>query len=132
MIRITSRLQVPGQNKRERWHWAKQRREVSSWEVQARAVMSPAVARSCIGQKQHVTITSYRRQRFHDEANLIGGCKGLVDGLVRAGLLVDDSTTWATFTYRQQTLAHSPLGYLQPCTVIEITPAEPAKENATP
>lgn len=127
MIRIVSRLQIHGANKRERWHWAQQRREVSAWEIQARAFLRVKAT-----TKQHVTITSFRRQRFHDEANLIGGCKGPIDGLVRAGLLVDDSTTWATFTYRQQTLAHSPLGYLQPCTVIEITPAEPAKENATP
>jgi hypothetical protein len=122
-MRLTSRLQIPGQNKRERWHWAKQRREVSGWEVQFRALTSPASLAPYTAKKLHVTITSYRRQRFHDEANLIGGCKGLVDGLVRAGVLVDDSTTWATFTYRQETLAKSPLGYLQPCTVVEIEEA---------
>lgn len=118
-MRVVSSLQVPGQNKRERWHWAKQRREVSSWEIQFRAFVRPIPTTT----KQHVTITSYRRQPFHDEANLIGGCKGVVDGLVRAGLLVDDSTTWASFTYRQDTAAISPLGKGVPCTVIEIEDA---------
>lgn len=124
-MRLISRLQIPGQNKRERWHWARQRREVSSWEIQFRVLAPPAALAPYTGKKLHVTITSYRRQRFHDEANLIGGCKGLVDGLVRAGVLVDDSTTWATFTYRQETLAHSPLRYLLPCTVVEIEDARP-------
>lgn len=114
-LRITTHLQIPGQNKRERWHWASQRREVRAWQIQFNAfVNKPATT------KRAVNIISYRRQRFHDEANLIGGCKGLIDGMVRAGLLVDDSQKWATFTYRQELASASPMGRGVPCTVIDI------------
>jgi hypothetical protein len=43
------------------------------------------------------------RQREFDEPNLIGGLKPLLDGMVRAGLLVDDSPRWYEGVYRQVT-----------------------------
>lgn len=39
--------------------------------------------------------------RTMDDDNLIGGLKPARDGLVDAGLIVDDSPKWATFTYHQ-------------------------------
>lgn len=116
------RLQIPGQNKRERWHWARQRREVQQWCMLAGLQFTAQGLAKATGRRR-VTITSFRRQRFHDEANLIGGCKGLIDGLVRAELLVDDSTSWATFAYAQALASASPLGRGIPCTVIEIEDA---------
>lgn len=115
-------LQIPGQNKRERWHWAAQRREVQHWCLLAGLQFTAQGLAKATGRRR-VAITSYRRQRFRDEANLVGGCKGLIDGLVRAGLLVDDSSTWAAFAYRQELASASPLGRGKPCTVIEIEEA---------
>lgn len=117
-MRIVSHLEVPGQNKRERWHWARQRREVQAWAAcfKSSLVGSRLLARG----RRRVKITSYRKQRFHDEANLVGGCKGLIDGLVRSGLLVDDSSQWASFAYHQETAQHSPVAPGVPCTVVEI------------
>lgn len=121
-MKAAIRLQIPGQNQRERWHWAKQRREVKQWASAAGYLFYVLGVKEATGPRR-VSITSYRRQRFHDDANLVGGCKGLIDGLVRAGLLVDDSRQWATFTYAQDLASASPLGKGVPCTLIEIEDA---------
>lgn len=106
-------------NVRERMHWRAQRREVTHWTILIRA----AVGRLCPPNgKMAVHIHAFRRQRTRDEANLIGGCKGLIDGLVRAGLLVDDSRQWATFTYAEDVASKTPTR--RPSTRITITPAE--------
>jgi len=118
-------IQIPGQNKRERWHWAQQRREVSMWTARAGyAFLSQGLPPAT--KKRRVVITSYRRQRFRDEGNLVGGCKGLIDGLVRAKVLVDDSLAWADFKYHQGLASTSPLGRGVACTSIEI------EEDANP
>lgn len=112
-------VQVIGQNRRERMHWAAQRREVSMWAARAGYAFLAQGLPPATG-KRRVSITSYRKQRFRDEANMVGGCKGLIDGLVRAKVLVDDSTKWATFEYHQYLASKSPLGRGVPCTSIQI------------
>lgn len=42
------------------------------------------------------------RKRAYDHANLVGGCKPVVDAMVRAGLLVDDSPRHLHAYYRQE------------------------------
>jgi len=69
-----------------------------------------------------LTITAYRKQRCRDIANLIGGMKACIDGMVDAGLLVDDCRDMATITYDQATASQSPTG--RPCTVIRVEDAE--------
>lgn len=68
--------------------------------------------------KRKVYITAFRTQRCRDIGNLIGGAKSLIDGLVHAKLLVDDSTKWAEFVYHQEVASKSPTG--KPCTTILI------------
>lgn len=129
MIALLLPKEVPSMNVRERMHWRAQRREVKAWELLARAA---AAGQPRAGGKVLVHIHAFRRQRTRDEANLVGGCKGLIDGLVRAGLLVDDSREWASFTYAEDVASKSPTR--QPCVRITITPAATAatQENATP
>lgn len=107
---------IPSQNKRERWHWSKQRAEVKRWATLFRD--GSQGLRPPTG-KRHVSITSYRRQRCRDMANLVGGCKGLIDGLVRAGVLLDDSIALMEATYAQEVVSRSPTG--KPCTVVAIS-----------
>ena len=114
-IRLLLPIVIPGQNTRERWHWTKQRREVKQWAAWARSMTTPAQAAK---GKRRVRIVSYRRQRFHDRANLVGGCKGLIDGLVEAGLLVDDRIGLMEATYEQDVVVNSP--DRKPVTLIEI------------
>lgn len=53
--------------------------------------------------RRHVTFTRHYtgREREMDHANMVGGMKGPVDAMVRAGLLVDDSPKWLEATYLQ-------------------------------
>jgi hypothetical protein len=116
--KVITLLQVPGQNKRERWHWRRQRQEVIGWMYVFQAAGIPKAT-----GKRNVVITSYRKRRFDDHANLVGGCKGLIDGLVRAGALVDDSIKWMTAEYHQDLTHAGPAGTGKACTVVEVSDA---------
>jgi hypothetical protein len=120
MIELLIHMETPSLNSRERWHWARQRKEVTDWAKWFTYSQRPGGLDKAIG-KRSVAIISYRKQRCRDEANLIGGCKGMIDGLVRSGLLVDDSIKLATFTYAQDVASKSPTK--KPCTRIVITEA---------
>lgn len=136
--------EVPSQNERERSHWRVQRSEVKRWsalatnnaDVQRVGVWeSRAFSPSLPGSgeflyrhntwtgyaKRTVRITSYRARLLTDHANLVGGCKGLIDGLVRAGLLVDDADAWMSAVYFQELRSHpcNPIPKTA-CTVVEI------------
>lgn len=118
---------VPSLNKTSRQHWRSRVRDVNlcaalcrkhGWEL------------SWAKGRRLVAITAYRRQRCHDIQNLIGGCKSLNDGLVKAGLIVDDSDRWATFAYRQFILSQMPVELVEkygrrPLTVIELKEVSP-------
>lgn len=113
---------VPSQNVRERWHWRRQRKDVTTCEElvywHSRHI-APAMGRRL------VRILSYRRQLITDRANLVGGCKGLIDGLVRAKLLIDDKDRFAAFEYDQRVLSQLPAELVRgarrlPMTVVEV------------
>jgi len=104
MIRVIIPGLLPSQNVRERAHWATRRRQEKAWELVIRCQTS--VEDTTTSRRRAVKIISYRRQRITDVANLIGGAKGLVDCLVRAGLLVDDSDRWCSIAYHQRLRSH--------------------------
>lgn len=66
-----------------------------------------------------IDIMAYRARRCADIANLIGGAKACIDGLVDAGLLIDDKDTMAIITYKQDVVSHSPIHRV--CTVITVS-----------
>lgn len=49
-----------------------------------------------------VRVVTSQRRFIRDDANLRGGCKPIIDGLVRGGLLADDSDRWMRATYEQR------------------------------
>lgn len=114
-------FEVPSQNVTERRHWSRRAKEKKSVLWMLRGAL-PSGCRPHDGKKRVVEITAYRRRRIRDHANLVGGCKTLVDALVTVGLLVDDSEQWATFDYRQDVL--SAYGFDRPMTIIRITDPE--------
>ena len=125
--------EVPSQNVTARRHWRHNYQDVDRTNRLARIMGNEA----CHAKKRRsVTITSYRTRRITDHANLVGGCKSLVDGLVRAGVLVDDSDRLASITYAQAVLSQMPVDLQlkfagRPCTLIEVEdmPNEPTKES---
>jgi hypothetical protein len=70
-----------------------------------------------------IHVHAYRTQRCADIANLIGGAKACIDGLVDAGLLTDDRDTQARITYEQSTAGKSPTK--KPHTTITVTKGIP-------
>lgn len=68
---------------------------------------------------RRIHVVAYRTQRCSDIANLIGGAKACVDGMVDAGLLVDDRDALALITYEQAVASKSPTK--RPHTTITVT-----------
>ena len=84
-----------------RWDY---KRERDAWTGHLRLVFD-RVLREPVGQTlRRVTITREwgPRRRAFDRDNLVGGCKVVVDAMVRAGLLVGDEAVWAEIHYEQR------------------------------
>jgi hypothetical protein len=114
---ITVALEIPSQNRTDRMHWAKRSKLQRLWLVSIRAAAGRIEKATT---PQSVVIRSYRKRLITDHANLVGGAKLVVDALVKAGLLVDDSDDWAEIEYRQLSFRNSPTGL--PCTEFSIQP----------
>ena len=100
-MNLIIRYNVPSQNVTSRRHWRSNQRDVKQCTSMFRAVMPPNFRPLT---HQSITVTSYRRVLLHDHANLVGGAKYMIDGLVKAGGLVDDSwaaVTWVTLRTRR-------------------------------
>ncbi len=93
---------IPSQNTRDSMHWRARHRDTKTCEMLVR--LAAANVPRATGPRS-VVVTSYRKQRCADHSNLVGGAKGMVDSLVRAGLLVDDRDQLARIAYEQETLA---------------------------
>ncbi len=99
-------LDAKGMNSRvtnsgsSRWAYAAER---NSWSLVLRNAMRIAGVPAATGFRR-LTITRcyHGRQQLRDRDNLIGGCKSLVDALVRASALVDDDAKHAEINYRQE------------------------------
>lgn len=118
---------VVSQNVRERWHWSKQRREVTAL-TNMLAYSAHALPRAT--GHRWVSIKAYRKVRIADRANLVGGCKSLCDAMVRTKLVTDDKDAQATFAYDQAVLSQMPpdlvkLWQRRPLTVITISDQAP-------
>ena len=107
IIRISE--PIPSQNQTAREHWATKQRRKKRYTVQI--LVALMVDYGYDDRKRlmsrpkgvHLTITSKRRRRITDIANLIGGAKGLIDAIVSLGLIYDDADEYVTIEYRQET-----------------------------
>lgn len=128
--------EIPSQNVTEKgrsWRGraAKTKARRALWRMLCASGMAQAGIPPATGPRL-VHVVAYRRQRCKDIANLIGGAKACIDGMVDAGLLLDDQDSKARITYEQDVASASPTR--QPCTRITVTPAESTatQENAAP
>lgn len=127
-------LEIPTQNATERGRtWraraagTKSRR--NTWCHWCRSKMVIAGVKEAKG-KRWLHVIAYRSQRCADIANLIGGFKSCLDGLVDAGLLMDDRDILAEITYEQQVASKSPTK--KPHTTIIISDLSIAEPIAPP
>lgn len=84
---------TPSQNTREGKHYCAKTREKRLWWYLIRAAPGFLEIPKATA-KRKLTIERHARGVQQDEANVHGGCKGIVDDLVQHGLLVDDSPQW--------------------------------------
>lgn len=112
-------LEVPSQNVTDRMHHMARHRLKQTWALRIKGTVL-ALWKAKETRKMAVTIHSYRTRRITDHANLVGGCKMVIDAIRDAGLIVDDSDKWMVATYNQDVASKSPTG--GPCTVINIEP----------
>jgi hypothetical protein len=106
---ITLKLDAPLQNNHlvnagnSRWKYKKERQFWETYLVLHRVNNGIPVATS----RRRVTIERLYsgQQRECDLPNLVGGCKTVLDAMVRAGLLVDDSPAHFEGYFRQERVA---------------------------
>jgi hypothetical protein len=120
---ITIPLEIPSQNatgKGRTWRAraAATKRVRTAWRYHCLVAMAQVCAMKATAFRS-LHIIAYRKQRCADIANLIGGAKACVDGMVDAGLLVDDRDTMARITYEQHAAGKSP--NRRPCTILTVT-----------
>lgn len=122
MIEILIPLETPSQNVTDRQHWAVRKRFGKACEQWIKYAMRDGNL-DVATKPRRVVITSYRKRRITDDANIRGGAKSLVDAIVRSGLLVDDKDTMARIEYRQELASKGPRRMARPsqsCTMIQI------------
>jgi len=93
---------TPSQNQWDRYHWgrrAKWMKIASEW-LMVRLGELGVSREANSNRKMRVVIRRYSSGQL-DYANLVGGCKGLVDCLRYAGILVDDNPMWLEDIYEQ-------------------------------
>lgn len=90
--RITVPMPCPSQNTRERKHWSQNHSEKTDWYFATASERNRLDIPKATG-KRRLTIEVHG-PRTLDEANILGGTKGIVDNLVGMGLLVDDTPSW--------------------------------------
>lgn len=120
---ISIPYEIPSQNHTNKSHWASKSRDVTTV---ARYVNIFGWQFCNAKGPRSLHILSYRRRLCTDRANLIGGAKSMIDGIVRARALVDDCDRLATITYDQRVLSQMPDDlaekfHRKPCTVLTFT-----------
>ena len=115
-------VEIPTQNVTERGRtWraraASTKKRRASWRAWCSSKMMIEGVTPAAGPRT-LHIIAYRAQRCKDIANLIGGAKACIDGLVDAHLLLDDQDSMASITYEQRVASKSPTK--RPHTTIQI------------
>lgn len=102
MIELTIPEPTPSLNPMLRQFWVKRTKEQKRWRWLVRAARLEAKYHPTAPiEKARVTVTRHGR-RILDTDNLYGGVKGLVDLLVKEGILANDTPDHVELVMRQQ------------------------------
>lgn len=102
-VRIVLPWATPSQNELQRWHWAKRGRwqKEAAWQVALQMRLCGFFPKEMPDYR--VAMEMLRRgPRQLDYGNLVGGAKLLLDVLVKAKLMRDDSPPWLDDVYVQE------------------------------
>jgi hypothetical protein len=124
-VRLSIPLRTPTANQLSGYHWRKRHRMKRDWQWLVVAAMGWAGVGKQRG-RYDVTIERHAARAL-DPDNAVGGCKVVLDGMVAAGLLVDDSLAYvASLTVVQIASTKK-----EERTVIRLRPAPPGSSSAT-
>lgn len=101
-LTLTLPFPTPSQNEYGQWHWAQRHKWTRGVEMLIGAVLRRSGWKEPAEPVRKVVEVVRYSAGTLDTDNLAGGCKGLMDALVRLGLLHDDSPRWCVCTYRQE------------------------------
>lgn len=116
-MRIQLAQRTPSLNQWQRWHWAKRARYKKRLAAEV-AILSCGQRLEAVPMFVRITRHSPRKL---DYDNLAGGCKPLVDALVKAALVVDDTCDWVVVEYLQDKGEGMTIE-IQPLDLIDETP----------
>jgi hypothetical protein len=116
-------LEIPSQNRTERGRNCIMRAKAtgerrSAWKIHGMVERMRQEIPEASGHRS-CHIVAYRKRLAFDIANVIGGAKACIDGLVDARLLQDDRDQRATITYEQRLASVRP--DKRPCTIIRLS-----------
>ena len=87
-------------NKFVRAHFLVYSKYKTAWHWELRSMLMPKCNRDRRKTRIKIVIVSYRTKVL-DNDNLIGGCKAILDALVKLNWLYDDSPEYVTVQYKQ-------------------------------
>jgi len=91
-------LEVPSRNVLDKMHWAKRHRFTQMVET----MLWPFRPNGWKATGPRSVLIIARRKRKLDRDNLVGGCKGIIDALVRSGYLIDDDEANCSIQFKQE------------------------------
>jgi Holliday junction resolvase RusA-like endonuclease len=91
---------TPSLNTVNKMHWARRHRLRGQWQWLVKAAVLNDRIQVKVIPAARITVERYSPRKL-DHDNLVGGCKQLIDSLVREGFLVDDSPAHLTANYVQ-------------------------------
>lgn len=100
LLHVVLPFASPSQNVTQKWHWSKRAKLRDQCQLIFRAAARRAKIECPPGRRLRLDIVR-SGPRLLDHGNLVGGCKPVVDALVREGLLQDDSPKWVDDHYAQ-------------------------------
>jgi hypothetical protein len=101
-------------------HWRTRHALKNRWKVNLHHAVGYVERPAC---RMAVTVEAYRCRLITDHANLVGGCKMVIDAIRDVGLIHDDSDKWMVAAYVQHLRSHSTNPYPgHACTRITVEP----------
>jgi hypothetical protein len=122
MIELVLKKLTPSLNVTQRHHWTRQSAEADEW------LLCLAEARGIarrwerpLYMRCRLTIIRKSHQPITDRDNLVGGCKTLIDCLVKNGYMVDDNDKVIV----ERVFLQEKVAKVDACTVVRIEPVLP-------
>jgi hypothetical protein len=100
-ITIMLPFATPSQNAYQRWHWRRRSELRDTCQMIIRVFLRVRPLPQARAPYRATVSVLRLGKRMLDYGNLVGGCKPVLDALVREGVIRDDSPRWVAEQYNQ-------------------------------